>query len=403
MPTNPDRAAQGPASRGANHRRARYAITLTADFYDDAGNVKFPDIGLDALGSDPDVEVRRLDRHHAELPPDQLSDAEAVLVLAPHVTARSLERADDLLVVARFGVGYDGVDVGACTARDVMLTIAKGAVDRPVAEATLAWMLALTYRMTIKDRLVRQAGWERRNQFMGQDLRDQTLGIIGFGGIGRELVRLLRGFGIRRPLAFDPHVPNDVVAEHGAASVSLEELLKESDFVSLHCPLTPATRGLLGKRELGLMKTTAYLINTARGGIVDEAALDEALRSGRIAGAAIDCFVGEPLSPAEIRGPGERAFGAPCHRLDRRNVSRHGADLASHDSGPSSGAQAGWDHQPRGSGASPISRQMETIPRGQPLRPNLRLRCVVNHPFTPFRLELRCMHQRPLSLARRQS
>jgi phosphoglycerate dehydrogenase-like enzyme len=296
MEMNVGEAAKGHPSHGSNDRRARYPITLTADFYDDAGNVKFPDIGIDALASDPDVEVRRLDRHYAEVTPEQLADARAVLVLAPRVTARSLEQADDLLVLARFGVGYDGVDVGACTDRDVMLTIAKGAVDRPVAEATLAWMLALSYRMPIKDRLVRQARWDLRNQFMGQDLRDRTLGIIGFGGIGRELVRLLSAFGMRPPLVFDPHVPSAVVAEHGAASVSLEELLKQADFVSLHCPLTPGTRGLLGERELALMKPTAYLINTARGGIVDEAALDECLRSGRIAGAAIDCFVGEPLT-----------------------------------------------------------------------------------------------------------
>ena len=311
MGSNLDEATQGHASRGPNDRRDRYPITLTADFYDDAGNVRFPDIGLDVLADDPDAEVRRLDRHHAELTPEQLSDARAVLVLAPRVTVRSLEQADDLLVVARFGVGYDGVDVGACTDRDVMLTVAKGAVDRPVAEATLAWMLALTYRLPIKDRLVRQGRWNDRNQFMGQDLRDRTLGIIGFGGIGRELVRLLSGFGMRRPLVFDPHLPGEVVAERGAASVSLDELLAQADFVSLHCPLTPETRGLLGERELSLMKPTAYLINTARGGIVDEAALDAVLRSGRIAGAGIDCFVGEPLTAAPRFADLENVLLAP--------------------------------------------------------------------------------------------
>lgn len=296
MEMNLAEAAQNPAARGTHQRRGHYPITLTADFYDEAGQVKFPDIGLDALTADPDAEVRPLARHYPELPPADLADALAVLVLGPKITARSLEQADDLLVLARFGVGYDSVDVPACTQRDVMLTIAKGAVDRPVAESTLAWMLAMSYHLTTKDRLVRQARWQERNQFMGQDLRDCTLGVIGFGGIGRELVRLLGNFGMRRPLVFDPHLPAAAVAECGATSVSLDELLRQSDFVSVHCPLTPDTRGLLGARELALMKPTAYLINTARGGIIDEGALDACLRSRRIAGAAIDCFVGEPLT-----------------------------------------------------------------------------------------------------------
>ncbi|HEX3655661.1 MAG TPA: NAD(P)-dependent oxidoreductase [Pirellulales bacterium] len=284
------------ASCRADGHRARCPITLTADFYDEAGKVRFPDIGLDALAGKPDVEVRRFDRHLAEVSPDQLADAQAVLVLSPRVTARSLQQAGGLLVLARFGVGYDTVDVAACTERDVLLTIARGAVDRPVAEATLAWMLALSYRVPLKDRLVREARWDERSQSMGQGLRDQTLGIIGFGGIGRELVRLLSGFGMRPPMVFDPHVPEATVAEHGGRSVPLDELVKQADFVSLHCPLTPQTRGLLGPRELALMKPTAYLINTARGGIVDECALDQALRSRQIAGAAIDCFVDEPLA-----------------------------------------------------------------------------------------------------------
>lgn len=296
MEMNLAEAAKNPGGHGSQPRGARYPVTLTADFYDAAGNVKFPDIGLDALEADPGAEVRPLDCHYPELPPEQLADAQAVLVLGPRITARSLERADNLLVLARFGVGYDSVDVPACTERDVMLTIAKGAVDRPVAEATLAWMLALSYRMATKDCLVREARWEARNKFMGQDLRDCTLGVVGFGGIGRELVRLLGNFGMRRPLVFDPHLSAAAVAECGAVSVSLDELLGQSDFVSVHCPLTPNTRGLLGARELALMKPTAYLINTARGGIIDEPALDACLRAGRIAGAAIDCFVGEPLT-----------------------------------------------------------------------------------------------------------
>lgn len=214
-----------------------------------------------------------------------------MIVLTPRVTAASLAKSENLLAIGRFGVGFDTVDVPACTAADVLLFIAAGAVDRPVAEATVAWMLALSHHVHMKDRLVREARWDDRSRFMGTELRERTLGVIGFGGIGRALVKLLAGFGMKPPLVFDPFVK----AADGVRLVSLDELLRESDFVSIHCPLNEKTEGLIGERELRLMKPTAYLLNTARGGIVDEAALEDALRENRIAGAAIDCFEKEPL------------------------------------------------------------------------------------------------------------
>jgi phosphoglycerate dehydrogenase-like enzyme len=198
--------------------------------------------------------------------------------------------------VGRFGVGYDTVDVAACTAADVLLFIAAGAVDRPVAEATVMWMLALSHHLRTKDLLVREARWDDRSRFMGTELRDRTLGVVGFGGIGRAVVQLLAGFGMNAPLVFDPFVSAAEAAKLGVRSVPLDELLAQSDFVSVHCPLTDQTRGLIGARELSLMKPSAYLLNAARGGIVDEGALFVALRDRRIAGAALDCFTGEPLA-----------------------------------------------------------------------------------------------------------
>jgi phosphoglycerate dehydrogenase-like enzyme len=149
--------------------------------------------------------------------------------------------------------------------------------------------------MLVKDRLVRIGDWHARTRYMGRELRDRTLGVIGFGGIGRQLVALLNGFGMRQPLVYDPFAPPEVLAELGVRGVSLEELLQEADFVSVHCPLNETTRGLLGARELALMKPSACLLNTARGGIVDENALFDALQSERIAGAALDCFEIEPV------------------------------------------------------------------------------------------------------------
>jgi phosphoglycerate dehydrogenase-like enzyme len=273
-----------------------FRVALTADFYDPNGQLRYRDIGLDLLAGVPGVEVGRFAEHHPEISPEQLAGVNAVIVLTPQVTAQSLSAAGDLLAVGRFGVGFDNVDVAACTAADVVLYIASGAVDRPVAEATVGWMLALSHHLLTKDRLVREGRWHDRTQYMGCELRERTLGVIGFGGIGRALVRLLAGFGMNTPLVFDPYVDEATAVSLGVRKVGLDELMAGADFVSLHCPLNEQTRHLIGARELALMKPTAYLINTARGGIVDEDALFAVLAARRIAGAAIDCFVGEPIT-----------------------------------------------------------------------------------------------------------
>jgi len=286
--------AQARAAPPSLALRAPFRVALTSDFYD-SGRLRYRDIGL-ALFEGTGVDVRPFAEHRLEIGADQLAGVNAVIVLSPRVTAASLAHAADLLAIGRFGVGYDSVDVAACTAADVLLFIAAGAVDRPVAEATIGWMIALSHNMRIKDLLVREGRWDERSRFMGSELRDRTLGVIGFGGIGRELVRLLAGFGMNPPLVYDPFVAPTAVTGAAARPVELDELLTQSDFISIHCPLNDQTRNLISTRELGLMKSSAYLINTARGGIVDESALESALRDGLIAGAAIDCFAGEPLT-----------------------------------------------------------------------------------------------------------
>jgi len=275
---------------------APFHLKLTGDFFDAAGRGKYADIGLSVLDAAPHVAVERFAEHRPEIGPDQLAGANGVIVLTPKVTARSVAQAADLLAIGRFGVGYDAVDVAACTAADVAVFITTGAVDRPVAEATVGWMIALTHHIRAKDRLVRTGAWDARSRYMGSELRDRTLGLVGFGGIAREVVRLLANWGMRPPLAFDPFLSPADAARAGVRLVGLEELLRESDFVSIHCPLTDRTRGLIGAAQLALMRPGAYLLNTARGGIVDESALADALRSGRLAGAALDCFAQEPVT-----------------------------------------------------------------------------------------------------------
>lgn len=278
-----------------SHSRMPFRLALTADFYDAAGELRYRDIGLDRVHGSR-IELSRIAEHRLEIGPEQLAGLNGAIVLSSRVTANSLRQSETLLAIGRFGVGYDSVDVDACTAADVLLFITSGAVDRPVAEATVGWMLALTHHLLRKDRIVREGRWDERSRYMGTELRDRTLGVIGFGGIGRALVKLLSGFGMRTPLVFDPVLTPDVATSAGVQAVTLDELLSQSDFVSIHCPLNPKTRGLLGPRELALMRPEAWLINTARGGIVDEDALYTVLAEKRIAGAAIDCFDIEPFT-----------------------------------------------------------------------------------------------------------
>ena len=273
-----------------------FRIAITADFQDEHGQPRYRDIGLDTFAGHSHIVTSGFGKHFPEIQADQLRGCQAALVLTPRVTSASLAGNDQLLCLSRFGVGFDTVDIAACTEHDVLVTNTPGAVDRPVAEATIGWMLALTHRMLQKDRLVRTGRWDDRSGYMGSELRDRVLGIVGLGGIGRKLVELVRGFGMRQPIAFDPHASPEVFETLGVRSVTLGELLEQADFVSLHCPLNEQTRGLIGAAELGRMKADAWLLNLARGGIVDEEALDQALRSGGIAGAALDCFENEPVT-----------------------------------------------------------------------------------------------------------
>ena len=165
-------------------------------------------------------------------PSDQILDANAVIVLSPTVSAETVSRSHNLLAIGRFGVGFDSVDVAACTAADVLLFITSGAVARSMAEATVGWMIALAHHMRVKDRLIRTGRWDERTRYMGRELRDRTFGAVGLGGIARETIRLLSIFGMNQPIAFDPYVDAATANELGVTLVS----------VSLRCwqPRTPA-------------------------------------------------------------------------------------------------------------------------------------------------------------------
>jgi len=198
--------------------------------------------------------------------------------------------------MARFGSGYDNVDVAACTRAGILVTTAPDGVRRPVATTILTFILALAQKLFVKDRLTRAGRWSERTGFMGEGLTGKVVGSIGFGSIAREAFRLLQPLETVH-VACSPRSDPAEAAALGVRLVDFETLLRTSDFVAINCPLTQETRGMIDAGALGLMKPTAYLINTARGPIVDEIALYRALCDGRIAGAALDVFAEEPTPP----------------------------------------------------------------------------------------------------------
>ncbi len=286
-----------------------FRVAVSADFYE--GNSNFRDAALATFREFARIELFPLSEDRSPITPDQILQANGVIVHAQVVSGETVSKAENLLAIGRFGVGYDAVDVQACTSADVVAFITRGAVDRPVAEATVGWLIALTHHVRVKDQLLREGRWNDRTAYMGVELRDRTLGAVGLGGIARETIRLLSTFGMAPPIAFDPYVAPSEAKKLGVKLVPLRDLMAEADFVSVHCPLNEETRDLIGPAELALMKPGAFLINTARGGIVNEDALYDALKGRGIAGAAIDCFVGEPILSPHRFGAFENVLLAP--------------------------------------------------------------------------------------------
>ena len=222
---------------------------------------------------------------------DLLKGIDGAIVSTDPFTARVIQAADRLKVISRTGVGYDAVDVPAATKRGIIVTTTPGVNRHAVADWALALILCCARKVPENLAEVRRGAWARHE---GTDLAEKILGIVGLGTIGKEVAKRGKAFGMRL-LAFDLVQDPKFAEEQGIAYVPLEDLLRQSDFVSIHCFLNESTRHLINAERLALMKPTAFLINTARGGIVDTEALCHALQAKRIAGAGLDVFEGEPL------------------------------------------------------------------------------------------------------------
>jgi phosphoglycerate dehydrogenase-like enzyme len=289
-----------------------FRIAITGDFLNPEGTSAYGDLGFAAMEACPYIQYHYIMEHaprpddpsywdrlySMEVKAEHIANADALIVLRPYIKPHVFANgAGDLTIVGRSGAGYDKIDVNALTENDVALFNLPNILTHATGSSALMFILALAKRLMAQDRITRQARWDLQPQVMGMEIEGKTLGIIGLGASGRELVRLIAPFNMR-VIAYSPNADPAQATALKVRLTSLEEVMRESDFVSIHSRLTPEKRKLIRAEHLALMKPTAYLINVARGPLVDQDALVAALRERRIAGAGLDVFEVEPL-PAD--------------------------------------------------------------------------------------------------------
>ena len=257
--------------------------------------------------------------------PDQpraLEGFDAVLLLKRHALRRreDCEGVTTLTHVARFGAGFDSVDLEACDAAGITVTNAPTGLRVPMAHTALTFLFALAHNLLPKDRLVREADWDRKAEYRGPGLATATIGMIGLGGIGQETVRQLRALNLE-VIAWNRSARPEFCAEVGATQLELDEVIARSDYLIVTVAANSQTRHLIGAPELARMKDSAFLINIARGAVVDEPALITALQDGTIAGAGLDVFEVEPLPASSPLLALENVVLAPRTRCAGRRTS----------------------------------------------------------------------------------
>jgi len=311
----------------ANSKRVFYFEYLQDPVYADilAGR---PEVTLTKLSyaSDPAENWAAIQAGHAY----QVTSARDELPSQYWVDRAFLARCPGLLVVSTHGAGYDTIDVDACTEAGVIVVNQAGGNKEAVAEHVMAMMLCLSKRLIETDRVMRRQNAIPRAKFIGNDVRGKTIGIVGLGHVGTRVAELCRGLFEMRVLAFDPYLTEAECRARGAEKADLDALLRAADVVSVNCPLTRETAGMMDARAFGLMKPTALFVITARGGIVDEAALATALAEGRLAGAGVDVWEVEPPDMAHPLLAFDNVVVSPhtagVTRESRHNIARIGAE-----------------------------------------------------------------------------
>jgi len=254
---------------------------------------------VEALG--PDFDVRNVDGTDRPALLSALAEANAILIRsATQVDAEAIAAAPKLKVVARAGVGLDNVDIKAATEAGVMVVNAPTSNIVSAAELTIGHLLSIARHIPAANASLAAGEW-KRSKYTGAELFEKTVGIIGLGRIGALITTRLQAFGMN-VVAYDPYVTAARAQQMGVQLLSLDELLEQSDFITIHMPKTPETTGMIGVAQLKKMKKTAYIVNVARGGLIDEDALADALSDNVIAGAGLDVFVNEPPTGSKLLG-----------------------------------------------------------------------------------------------------
>lgn len=312
-----------------------FRVGLTRDVIRPNGEYGFGGIGVRLLQATPGLAVEFLEKHPKEFTPDDIAGFDAIAMLGGQITPATLAGNERLALVARFGVGYDNVNVAACTDNGVFLTITPEAVQRPMAVVNLTFLLALAGRLLEQDKLTREGRWADKQDARGTGLVGKTFGTIGFGRIAQETHTIAKPLGMRH-MAHDPYANPAVAVTAGVELIDLETLLRDSDFVTVAAALTPETHHLINAERLAMMKPTAFLISTARGPLVDQVALYEALRDNRLAGAGLDVFEQEPVDPDDpilklenvIVTPHALCWTDECERIMGESVLRSIQEVA---------------------------------------------------------------------------
>jgi len=276
----------------------KFKIALTGDFRASDGGIYFDPEALESLRCLPETVVEIMDTAvGTPLTADILSSFDAVVMKRSPVKAKDLERGDLRVIhISRNGVGIEHLDIAACTRAGVMVTNTPQSVQRPMASSAMTMVLAMAHRLFEKNRAVCEGRWADRYRYQGIGLTGRVLGLIGCGNIGCDLLRLATPWGMEH-LVFDPFQTVESIVSAGGKSVDLDTLLASSDFVVLCCPLTDDTHHIINSHALERMKEGSFLVNVARGPLVDETALVAAMESGRLAGAGLDVFDPEPPAP----------------------------------------------------------------------------------------------------------
>ena len=267
-------------------------------------NLASPPVYLEAIAKRPDVRIDKLENEStddvaapilAEAHAYQIGSSREELEPRFHANADLLERTPNLLIVSTNGAGYDTVNVEDCTAAGVLVVNQAGGNKQAVAEHVIGMMLTLSKRIIMVDRAMRREKTLDRAAYIGNDVFGKTIGVVGIGNVGGRVSELCGGLFQMKVLAYDPYLSKEQIAARGAEKVDqLDDIFRRADFVSVHCPLTDETRGMIGAAQYALMQPHAYFITAARGFIHDEAALADALRAKKIAGAGLDVWSKEP-------------------------------------------------------------------------------------------------------------